>query len=351
LTKILVVDDDPLILHIVESVLESDFRVITCDSGEDALSTINKYNNFDLAIFDIDMPGLSGIETAKTIWNQFKIPFIIFSQFNDEKFIDEAIEIGALTYLLKPINPSELLPAVKAALSRASDMTNKDSRAIELTHTINQNRILLSDIIHTEESYRKHLVNDLHDEVGQKLAVIRMGVNKIKTLSQDTSIQENCDQVLDHVFDLHKSVREIMMDLRPEILETVCTGSALHHLIVEWSKMNILVDIDATMFNKELQLSYPEDIILYRSLQEALTNISKYANATEVSVTFRETNEGVILTVCDNGKGFSMKDTPFSIGLSGIREKVLSVGGEFKLDSKPGEGVSLRLSLPIKESD
>jgi len=345
--SILIVDDDPLIVHILSSVLAQEYQVITCDSGEKALSLIAKNSEIDLAIYDVDMPGINGIETAKIIWETHQIPFVIFSQFNDEAIIDQAIEIGALTYLLKPLNTEEILPAVKAALSRAHDMSNQNHRAIELTHTINQNRKILSNIIHEEEGHRKKLVNELHDEIGQRLALMTLSMNQIKALTDQHEVDTICGTVQENIKQLYQSIRDIMAGLRPEILESLCTGGALHHLLMEWKKSQTNMTVRDQKFNTSLQVAYPYDVIAYRALQELLTNITKHAaQTTEVEVTFREMEQGIELMVKDNGKGFDSATTPFSIGLSAIREKVLSVGGHFTLETAPGQGVSITLNLP-----
>ena len=348
---ILIVDDDLLILQILSGILDTEYQVLTSTSGEQALRLAQKNAKLSLAIYDVDMPGMNGIETAKIIWEKYHIPFIIVSQFNDNETIERAIASGALAYLIKPIIPKDVLPAVRAALRRGSEIINQNDRAIELTQTINQNRKLLSSIIHTEEERRKVLVNELHDEVGQQISLIGMSITRIGQISKDIEVQQLCSTVSSQVAELYRSIRAIMLGLRPEILDVLVVGGALEHLLIEWGNLHPLIKLESEQVDKTIKLPSPLDIILYRALQELLTNISKYANASKVAVLFKETKQGVLLSVSDNGMGFDTKNTPFGIGLSSIREKVLSIGGEFIMESAQDKGTKVVLNLPINSDE
>ena len=333
--------------------LEKEYFILECSSGEEALEILNKNNKVDLAIYDIDMPGMGGIEAAEKIWDIYKIPFIICSQFNDENIIDEAIKLGALTYLVKPLNLEELIPSVKTAIERACDI-DKYSRAhiklTELSHTLNTNRRLLGDILHKEEAYRKNLVNTLHDEVGQKNSIIRNTISQIQKITTDPDIVEKCNFANAQLSELYVTIRQIMQKLRPEILDSVLTGHALMHLINTWQMSNADINMIMENVSRTLHLHDPVDIVIYQSLQECLTNISKYADATEVIVEFGETIDGIRLFISDNGNGFETSTTPLGIGLSGIREKTISLGGLFNLKSGPGQGVEIQVLIPLPES-
>ena len=350
---ILVVDDDIVLLGLICEILKSEHTIIQASSGEEAIEKCkDRKTKITLAIFDFDMPGINGIEAAKIIWEKYKIPFIIMSRFDDNKIVSEAIKIGALNYLLKPLKFNDLRTTVNTSIARSKEYKSlraESDKVLDIVFTLNQNRKYLKSIISNESKERKNIVNILHDEVGLKNNIIRNTIDQISKLSSSPEIDEKCIFAIDQLQELYKTIRQIMMKLRPEILDCVVIGQALVYLVEIWSRSNESIQADISKMAINLSLKEPLDIILYQSLQEILTNISKYSNATEVKIEFKETIKGVKLVVIDDGKGFDVSKTPLGIGLSGIREKTMSHDGIFNLTSQIGMGVKIEVLLPIKE--
>ncbi|OGV78057.1 MAG: hypothetical protein A3I83_08180 [Methylotenera sp. RIFCSPLOWO2_02_FULL_45_14] len=120
--KILVVDDDLVVLATISMGLrQAGYQVLQVDSGELAVQ-ICKRENPDLAILDIRMPGMSGFEVAEVLRRVSKTPFIFLSAYSDEESVQSAKELGALGYLVKPVEIRRLVPAIEIALARAEDM-------------------------------------------------------------------------------------------------------------------------------------------------------------------------------------------------------------------------------------
>lgn len=135
--SLLLVDDDSLVLATLSMGLrDAGFQVIEADSGEEAVSLCEE-NKIDLALLDINMPGISGIETAKIIFEKNHVPFIFLSAFDDNNIVNDAITHGALGYLVKPINVNQLIPTIETALTRAADiqslMAHQDNLNIALS--------------------------------------------------------------------------------------------------------------------------------------------------------------------------------------------------------------------------
>jgi response regulator NasT len=121
--KILIADDDRVVLFtLAEGLREADFDVIEARDGLLALA-LCRSEAPDLALLDIRMPGLDGLELARRLRENTKVPFLFFSAYNDEAFVRRAVEIGALGYLLKPLNVPALLPMVRTALARSRDLS------------------------------------------------------------------------------------------------------------------------------------------------------------------------------------------------------------------------------------
>jgi len=353
---ILVVDDDPVLLNLINHLLKNHYNVVLCSSGEEAVDqcrTQCKDNNsaISLALFDFDMSGMNGIEAAKIIWSEFKIPFILMSQFDDNHVVAEAIKIGAINYLLKPLKLEELLNTVNAAIARSKEykvLLEESSKAVDLVSTLNQNRKYLKKIISAETQNRKDLVNALHNEVGQEIAYIK---NCLYHLSKENDSSNTT--ITKYIFEIEKSVtrlgdntRSIMLHLRPEALVNVEIGAAINYLITNFSndynELNVTSDID-----QSISMEDPDKSIVYFCAQELLTNIVKYAKATNIHICFRLSNNAVELVVEDDGAGFDVNTTSTGIGLIAMREKVNSLGGTFSINSSPGCGTKTVIAIPV----
>ena len=121
--KILIADDDRVVLFTVaEGLREAEFDVIEARDGLQALA-LCRSEAPDLALLDIRMPGLDGLDLARRLREETRVPFLFLSAYNDEVFVRRAVEIGALGYLLKPLNVPALLPMVRTALARSHDLS------------------------------------------------------------------------------------------------------------------------------------------------------------------------------------------------------------------------------------
>lgn len=121
--KILIADDDRVVLFtLAEGLREADFDVIEARDGLQALDLCRRETPA-LALLDIRMPGLDGLELARRLREETSVPFLFFSAYSDEAFVRHAVESGALGYLLKPLNVPALLPMVRTALARSRDFS------------------------------------------------------------------------------------------------------------------------------------------------------------------------------------------------------------------------------------
>jgi len=122
MTKILVADDDRVVLYTLSKGLrEAGYEIIEARDGLKALA-LCRSEDFDLALLDIRMPGLDGLELAKRLRTETKVPFMFFSAYNDEDYVKRAVAAGALGYLVKPLSVKALLPTLRTALARAQDI-------------------------------------------------------------------------------------------------------------------------------------------------------------------------------------------------------------------------------------
>ena len=137
---LLIVDDDPLILATLTiGLAQAGYRILEADSGEKALALCQQHRP-NLAILDIHMSGMSGIETAKQIYQQFHIPFLFLSAVTEQNTVSSAVREGALGFLVKPIQLSQLLPSIETALGRAAEFETLHNQKEHLETALSQNR-------------------------------------------------------------------------------------------------------------------------------------------------------------------------------------------------------------------
>ena len=133
--KILVADDDRVVLlTLSEGLREAGFDVIEARDGVQALALCQSQAP-ELALLDIRMPGLDGLELARRLRDETKVPFLFFSAYGDEAFVKRAVEIGALGYLIKPLVVTAIVPAIRTALARSRDISGLQG-ALESNRTI-----------------------------------------------------------------------------------------------------------------------------------------------------------------------------------------------------------------------
>jgi AmiR/NasT family two-component response regulator len=138
--RILLVDDDRLVLLTVASGLrKAGYDVQEASSSAEAIAYCETRLP-DLAIFDVRIPGMSGIEVAQELAIKYDLPFMIFSAYSDQNLVEEAIERGALSYLIKPLDVIQITPAIETALRRAKDIRSLKESEFHLNRALNSGR-------------------------------------------------------------------------------------------------------------------------------------------------------------------------------------------------------------------
>jgi response regulator NasT len=122
MAKILIADDDRLVLFtLAEGLREAGFEVVEASDGLQALALCQSASP-DLALLDIRMPNLDGLELARRLRDETSVPFLFFSAYSDEAYVQKAVEIGALGYLTKPLNLTTIVPMIRTALARSQEI-------------------------------------------------------------------------------------------------------------------------------------------------------------------------------------------------------------------------------------
>ena len=216
-----------------------------------------------------------------------------------------------------------------------------------------QLRLLSRRIMSVQEEEKRRISRDLHDVVAQMLSGINLRLASLKTdLTANSKglsrkIQSTQRMVAKSVDEVHRFARE----LRPAVLDDLGLLAALHSLVNKYSKQTG-IRVHLTVFAGVKDVGNDESTVLYRVAQEALTNVSRHAQAKRVDMSIREHDDTVRMIIKDNGRSFDVQKVLHSrrskrLGLLGMRERVEMVGGTFVVESAPGKGTTIQADIPI----
>ncbi|CAN7533885.1 response regulator [Pseudoduganella sp. LjRoot289] len=198
------------------------------------------------------------------------------------------------------------------------------------------------------EDERKHIARELHDELGQSLTALRMqtALLRVRFGADVPGLNEQVRGMTELVDRAIGVVRNVATTLRPAALD-LGIGSALEWLVDEFRKHSG-IDCSLTLALEDGQLDEKQAITVFRIVQESLTNIARHADASETAVTLRCSGEQCELAVDDDGGGFDpARVRPHTFGLLGIRERVLNLGGQVTVSSRPGGSTRISVHLPL----
>ncbi len=220
--------------------------------------------------------------------------------------------------------------------------TEVQTRTAELTQ-------LATYLTNAREAERMHLARELHDELGALLTAAKFDVDWIERNLPNDARTQMTERLARLQGSLHGGItmsRRIINDLRPALLADLGLVEALHVMLAEHDpsgevKMHVDLPQDAP------PLSQAANLIVYRIVQEALTNIRKYAEASEIFISLKTTESQIELQIMDNGKGFDLAQPRLAKhGLSGIKHRVYTLDGRLEIQSAPGAGTSISVWLP-----
>lgn len=209
-------------------------------------------------------------------------------------------------------------------------------------------RRLSAHLNSVREEERRHIARDIHDDLGAALTALQLEMNWLRQrLGEDAGLRKKLDGMLDIGSHAMESVRRILNDLRPGILDHLGLWAALESLLQDFQKRSGLqCRFACTPEVERCRLGRDAEIALYRIVQEVLTNVSRHARASQVQLEARAEQRDLVLTVVDNGQGMRVPPQPTSFGLLGMRERALALGGSLNLVSSPGAGTRVVLRLP-----
>jgi signal transduction histidine kinase len=358
--SILAVDDDTRSLMALQGLLsDMSLRVVTAKSGDEALRCVLK-QDFAVILMDARMPGVDGFEAARLIRERERsrnTPIIFLtSAYEDAPSVSRGYEAGAVDYIVKPLRPEVLKSKISifVNLYRNNAMLIQEVKdrliAEEHLKASQQNlRALASHLQSVREEEWTRIAREIHDHLAQALTGLKMDLAWIiaRLPRGSAELREKAQSMARLIDGTMESVHEIMTQLRPEVLDRLGLAAAIAWQAGEFQRRSG-IRCNVTAPEEELAIDPERSTALFRIFQELLTNVARHAAATRIDVTIRCTPGEVVLTVADNGRGIDAEVavSPESLGLMGVRERVLPFGGGVEIKGVRGEGTTVTVTVP-----
>ena len=279
----------------------------------------------------------------------------------DDPEVDQEIarRVGARTGLYVPLIVRDRALGVLGLhdrVGRDARFTDDDQRvaetfaqraavAVELSERVARDS--LRRVVAAQELERKHLARELHDETGQALTSILLGLKAVEDAATGDGVRESATGLRKLIVETLQNVRRLALELRPAALDDFGLVPALERLGSTFGEQTgISVELHASV-NERLPAEI--ETALYRIVQEALTNIVKHAGATRVSILLTRKDGTVTAVIEDDGRGFEAEGSAEGgLGLVGMRERIGLLNGHFQIESTEGVGTTLVAEVPIR---
>lgn len=215
-------------------------------------------------------------------------------------------------------------------------------------------QVMWAQIIQGQEAERARLAREIHDGPAQAIANTVMRLQFVEQLykHKPEEVQGELVRLRGALQESLKDVRRFIFNLRPASLTDIGLLTTLRQYALDYGDQ-YEVEVEAN-FPESLHLAANQELVVFRVVQEALQNIHKHAEASHISIDMQQRHDGpLVVVISDNGKGFDSRPgrrQAASSGLVGMRERAATVGGTLKIDSKPGVGTTVTLTLPMAKA-
>lgn len=234
---------------------------------------------------------------------------------------------------------------ISAFLSVSKDLLNR------------QHRDLLMKIIKVAENERKLLAQEIHDSISGGLAAIKLALEeKLESMESNPKPDViSLEKIISQVDEIIKESRRIAFHLRPSMLDDLGLLPAMSWLCREFEQLHPDVKVEQQLDISEDEIPEKLKVVIYRVLQEAMNNVAKHSEATQVRVKLDKRNNRVELSIADNGNGFDIEkkssesDLLTGYGISSMRDRASLCDGYFEIVSEKAKGTTVCISIPYKD--
>ncbi len=221
------------------------------------------------------------------------------------------------------------------------EFADRAAIAIDLSQRVHRDTV--SRILGAQELERKRIARELHDETGQALTAILLGLRPLEEVDEKAA-----SALRELVRDALASVRKLSIDLRPSVLDDFGLVAALERFSSDLQERSHLT-ITLTTHGLDTRLPEPVETALYRVTQEAVANAIRHGDARAIQVKLGRSSNTIRLTITDDGQGFNPEQVaPDRAGLLGMRERITLINGTFDINSQPGHGTTIAVDVPVE---
>jgi signal transduction histidine kinase len=226
----------------------------------------------------------------------------------------------------------------------AESLAQRAAIGVDLSERVSRDAV--RRVVEAQELERARLARELHDETGQALTSILLGLRSLERAVESEDAHAALGSVRELVVSTLHDVRRLAVELRPAALDDFGLAPAIERLVdMHRQDTSVAVDLEVQLGDDRL----PADVetTMYRIVQEALTNVTKHAGATRISVLVTRTEKAAVLVVEDDGEGFEAARETEGLGLTGMRERVALVGGRLKVETGTRSGTTIAAEIPL----
>jgi len=353
--RILHLEDDPADAELIHRELEAGgiHCVTTRVQSQSDFVTVLGQGEFDFVLADFALPGFDGLTALELVrQTSTELPFILVSGTVGEENAIESLKSGATDYVLKG-RLSRLVPAVRRAILEVEHRAER-RRAEEAREEYSRKlKVLSRRLVETQETERRHIARELHDEIGQTLTVAQLNLQAVLAQEGTDTFRKRLQDGLEAVERVLEQVHDISLNLRPSMLDDLGLEPALRWYT---KRQAALVGLQVRFMASPMvhRLDSQIETECFRIAQEALTNVVRHAQAKAVVVELDQVDGHLQLRVQDDGIGFEAKGVRkkavrgASLGLLSMEERAVLAGGGLEIKSVAGQGTEIRAWLPLK---
>jgi signal transduction histidine kinase len=347
--NILHLEDSELDHQLVCRALQRDklpFQITRVDTLADFAQQIAQHT-FDVILADYRLPGFTALDAWSLLQTSpARLPFVLLSGAIGEPAAVAAIQLGISDYLPKD-DLQNLARVIASALEVFKAKTAEAHAVAELAASERRLAQFAQHLQTAIENERASIAREIHDDIGGSLAAVRLDLAWIARHAQSEPMQEHVATANDMLQHAIGASQRIMMNLRPAILD-----QGLHPAI-QWLAESFQrrsgVATSLVSNHPGMQSSKPIQLTAYRTAQEALTNISKYAQCSQVKIDLSDAEGVLTLEISDNGIGISAEalHNPEAFGIRGLKERAKVAGGWLDISTRQGQGTTVVLTIPL----
>ena len=275
----------------------------------------------------------------------------------------KGIPIKPLTYRVYDINGNIVwLETLISTLTENGEITSLVSASRDITQWMTDKKKienyqsslqkLTREISMIEEKQKKEIAANIHDHLSQSLVISKMRISDLEKKKELKNYYEDLDFIKNHISKALENSRKITYELSPPIIYQLGIIDALDWFADE-TKEKYKIDFNFTTNTDSIELTEFKSILLFRSIQEAVTNTLKYAKASLITLDVNKTSEKVTVTLVDNGKGFDTKilndniSSKSGFGLFAVKERIRNLSGKLDISSEIGVGTKIKITIPV----